>query len=88
MTAPVASGGSEIAGWAFHPLERCRLFTAHTRNKPLILIAHSQPHYARALPAAIPTTIGSRVVLLADHYVADVAADKLTTIKALALAIV
>src|ERR1700730_8635056 len=31
MTAPVASGGSEIAGWAFHPLERCRLSTAHTR---------------------------------------------------------
>jgi hypothetical protein len=30
MTAPVASGGSEIAGWAFHPLERCRLSTAHT----------------------------------------------------------
>src|SRR6202011_5372946 len=32
MTAPVASGGSEIAGWAFHPLERCRLSTAHTQS--------------------------------------------------------
>src|SRR6266436_1060508 len=31
MTAPVASGGSEFAGWAFHPLERCRLSTAHTQ---------------------------------------------------------
>src|ERR1700732_571339 len=30
ITAPVASGGSEIAGWAFHPLERCRPSTAHT----------------------------------------------------------
>jgi hypothetical protein len=48
-----------------------------TRDKPLILIAHSQPRYARALPAAIPTTIGSRVVLLADHYVADVAARQI-----------
>jgi hypothetical protein len=34
MTAPVASGGSEIAGWAFHPLERCRLSTAHTHSSP------------------------------------------------------
>src|ERR1700732_4648766 len=33
MTAPVASGGSEIAGWAFHPLERCRLSTAHTQRR-------------------------------------------------------
>src|SRR5580704_4256851 len=33
MTAPVASGGSEIAGWAFHPLERCRLSTAHTLSR-------------------------------------------------------
>ena len=33
MTAPVASGGSEIAGWAFHPLERCRLSTAHTQSR-------------------------------------------------------
>src|SRR4029077_2189419 len=33
MPAPVASGGSEIAGWAFHPLERCRLSTAHTQNR-------------------------------------------------------
>src|SRR5215472_11474169 len=32
MTAPVASGGSEITGWAFHPLERWRPFTAHTQN--------------------------------------------------------
>jgi hypothetical protein len=47
-----------------------------TRNKALILVAHSQPCYARALPAAIPTTIGSRVVLLAD-YVADVAARQI-----------
>src|SRR6202022_2956022 len=33
MTAPVASGWSDIAGWAFHPLERCRLSTAHTQNQ-------------------------------------------------------
>src|ERR1700738_563955 len=33
MTAPVASGGSEIAGWAFHPLERCRLSPAHTQGR-------------------------------------------------------
>src|SRR5882762_6837433 len=38
MTAPVASGGSEFAGWAFHPLERCRLSTAHTPNR------RSNPH--------------------------------------------
>jgi hypothetical protein len=25
MTAPVASGGSEFAGWAFHPLESAAL---------------------------------------------------------------
>ena len=29
MTAPVASGGSEFAGWGFHPLEKRRLITAH-----------------------------------------------------------
>ena len=34
MTAPVDSGGSEIAEWAFHPLERCRLSTAHTHSSP------------------------------------------------------
>ena len=29
MTAPIASGGSEFAGWDLHPLERRRLCTAH-----------------------------------------------------------
>ena len=29
MTAPVASGWSEFAGWDLHPLEKRRLITAH-----------------------------------------------------------
>jgi len=30
MTAPIASGRSDLAGWDFHPLEKRRLITAHT----------------------------------------------------------
>ena len=33
MTAPVASGGSEFAGWGFHPLEKRRLITAHAESR-------------------------------------------------------
>jgi hypothetical protein len=29
MTAPVASGWSDLAGWGLHPLEKRRLITAH-----------------------------------------------------------
>src|ERR1700738_4654832 len=44
MTAPVASGGSEIAGWAFHPLERCRLSTAHTLSGRSALLSVTPAH--------------------------------------------
>src|ERR1700682_3958317 len=43
MTAPVASGGSEIAGWAFHPLERCRLSTAHTPKRSFVTRGRLEP---------------------------------------------
>jgi hypothetical protein len=33
MTAPITSGWSDIAGWDLHPLEKRRLFTAHTRSR-------------------------------------------------------
>jgi hypothetical protein len=32
MTAPVASGWSEFAGWDLHPLEKRRLITAHANS--------------------------------------------------------
>lgn len=31
MTAPIASGWSDLAGWVFHPLVKRRLCTAHTQ---------------------------------------------------------
>ena len=33
MTAPNASGRSDLAGWVFHPLEKRRLITAHTQTR-------------------------------------------------------
>jgi len=30
LTAPIASGRSDLAGWGLHPLEKRRLITAHT----------------------------------------------------------
>ena len=33
MTAPVASGWSDLAGWDFHPLESARLCTAHAKKR-------------------------------------------------------
>jgi hypothetical protein len=33
MTAPVASGWSELAGWGLHPLEKRRLITAHVESR-------------------------------------------------------
>src|ERR1700737_4368926 len=42
MTAPVASGGSEIAGWAFHPLERCRLVTLDIDDTMDVVHGHQQ----------------------------------------------
>jgi beta-phosphoglucomutase-like phosphatase (HAD superfamily) len=38
MTAPVASGGSEIAGWTLHPLEKRRLVTAHVAGSRFELV--------------------------------------------------
>ena len=32
MTAPIASGRSDLAGWDFHPLEQRRLITANTQR--------------------------------------------------------
>jgi hypothetical protein len=31
MTAPIASGRSDLAGWVSHPLVKRRLITAHTQ---------------------------------------------------------
>ena len=33
ITAPIASGRSDLAGWDFHPLEKRRLITAHARKR-------------------------------------------------------
>jgi len=33
ITAPIASGRSDLAGWDFHPLEKRRLITAHTQKR-------------------------------------------------------
>jgi hypothetical protein len=32
MTAPIASGRSDLAGWVSHPLVKRRLSTAHTHS--------------------------------------------------------
>jgi hypothetical protein len=50
MTAPIASGGSEFAGWVLHPLESAAFFTAHAES------GHSQdcngaPRYDLATPS-------------------------------------
>ena len=33
LTAPIASGRSDLAGWGLHPLEKRRLITAHTHTR-------------------------------------------------------
>ena len=33
LTAPIASGRSDLAGWGLHPLEKRRLITAHTPSR-------------------------------------------------------
>ena len=33
LTAPTASGRSDLAGWGLHPLEKRRLITAHTLSR-------------------------------------------------------
>ena len=37
MTAPVASGGSEFAGWGFHPLESAALSRRTSKGESLIM---------------------------------------------------
>ncbi len=37
LTAPIASGRSDLAGWGLHPLEKRRLITAHTHNSRCVL---------------------------------------------------
>jgi hypothetical protein len=32
MTAPIASGRSDLAGWVSHPLVKRRLITAHAKT--------------------------------------------------------
>jgi hypothetical protein len=34
LTAPIASGGSEFAGWDLHPLENAAFATAHPHSRP------------------------------------------------------
>ena len=54
MTAPIASGGSEIAGWALHPLESAAL----PRRAPITAVAVT----AEAAPSFDPTaTLATRV---------------------------
>ena len=41
ITAPIASGWSEIAGWDLHPLGKRRLCTAHVDQKhPGIMVRY------------------------------------------------
>jgi hypothetical protein len=38
MTAPIASGRSDLAGWVSHPLVKRRLCTAHAKSSHSIRI--------------------------------------------------
>ena len=42
IAAPIASGRSDLAGWDFHPLEKRRLITAHTRKSHSLHISKWQ----------------------------------------------
>ncbi|MDR3439708.1 hypothetical protein, partial [Telmatospirillum sp.] len=53
MTAPIASGGSEFAGWGLHPLEKRRLLTAHAHlGRSRLLRLHPKPDIRDRITAA------------------------------------
>src|SRR6476659_3348808 len=59
MTAPIASGWSEIAGWALHPLESAAL-SRRTPN-PAVRMAMTEPLRSTTNPTFTTSPMGDRV---------------------------